>query len=73
MDVLPAVLKWLALALPAAHVFGGMRSALQGVTRWDHLLAAGVLNVVWMLAAAWLFTSQLRAARIKGALVSIGE
>ncbi len=73
VDVLPAVLKWIALALPASHVFEGMRAALGGVMRWDHLAVAGALNVVWMLAAAWLFASQLRAARIKGALVSIGE
>ncbi len=73
VDVLPPVLKALALALPASHVFEGMRAAMAGVARWDHLAAAGALNVVWMAAAAWLFASQLRAARIKGALVSIGE
>lgn len=73
VDVLPSVLKAVALALPASHVFEGMRAAMAGVARWDHLAAAGALNVVWMAAAAWLFASQLRAARIKGALVSIGE
>lgn len=73
VGILPPVLKYIALALPASHVFEGMRGALAGVARWDHLAAAGALNVVWMAAAAWLFASQLRAARIKGALVSIGE
>lgn len=73
VDVLPSVLKAVALALPASHVFEGMRAAMAGVARWDHLAAAGALNVIWMAAAAWLFASQLRAARIKGALVSIGE
>lgn len=73
VDVLPPLLKYIALALPAAHVFEGMRAALAGAVAWDRLALAAVLNVVWMAAAAWLFASQLRAARVKGALVSIGE
>jgi len=73
VDTLPAVIKWIALALPAAHVFEGMRAALAGVVRWDHLAAAAGLNVLWLLVAAWLFARQFRAARTKGALISIGE
>lgn len=73
VDVLPAVLKWIALALPAAHVFEGMRGALAGQALWGHLLAAIGLNLFWLVAASWLFARQFRAARVKGALISIGE
>ncbi len=74
VSVLPAVLQPVALALPAAHVFEGLRAALEtGVVRWDHLAWAAGLNVGWTLAAGLLFARQFRAARERGALLSIGE
>lgn len=74
VSVLPAALRPIALALPSAHVFEGMRAILnQGVIRWDHLAWATGLNIVWMLAAALIFARQFRAARVRGALLSIGE
>src|SRR5580692_3673320 len=55
--VLPAALRPVALALPSAHVFEGMRGILfNGVIRWDHLIAAFALNAVWLAGAALLFT-----------------
>ena len=42
--VLPAALQPVALALPSAHVFEGMRAALAGEVRWDHLAWALGLN-----------------------------
>jgi ABC-2 type transport system permease protein len=72
--VLPVYLRPIALALPSAHVFEGMRAALnQGVIRWDHLVAATALNVLWMTGAIVLFAVQFRAARTRGALLTIGE
>jgi len=72
--VLPAVLRPVALALPSAHVFEGMRAALRdGTIRWDHMAWALGLNVVWMAAATLLFARQFHAARVRGALLSIGE
>ena len=72
--VLPWFLQPVALALPASHVFEGMRAAmLTGVTRWDHLGWAIGLNVVWTIAAAAVFAGQFKAARRRGALLSIGE
>ncbi len=73
VSVLPAVVQPIALALPSSHVFEGMRAALSGVTRWDHLAWAMGLNVIWMAAGIWLFTAQFRQARLRGALLSIGE
>jgi ABC-2 type transport system permease protein len=71
---LPAALRPLALCLPSAHVFEGMRAALAGGgIAWDHLLWASGLNLAWMAAAFLLFARQFRAARIRGALLTIGE
>jgi ABC-2 type transport system permease protein len=72
--VLPAFMQALALAVPAAHVFEGMRAImLNGTVRWDHLAAAFALNAVWLSGAALLFARQFRQARLRGALMSIGE
>ncbi len=72
--VLPAFVRPVALALPSAHVFEGMRAALaHGTVRWDHLVWAFVLNVVWMAGALCVFALQFRRARQGGALLNIGE
>ena len=73
VSVLPAAVQPIALALPSSHVFEGMRAALSGVIRWDHLAWAMGLNIVWMAAGIWLFATQFRQARLRGALLSIGE
>jgi ABC-2 type transport system permease protein len=71
---LPAALQPVALALPSAHVFEGMRGVLlNGEVRWDHLAAAFALNALWVAGAALLFARQFRQARLRGALLSIGE
>lgn len=71
--VLPAAVQPIALALPATHVFEGMRAALRGEFRWDHLGAAVMLNVIWSIAALALFAWQFRRARDRGALLNLGE
>ena len=73
VSVLPAAVQPIALALPSAHVFEGMRAALDGVVRWDHLAWAIGLNAAWMAAGLWLFAAQFRQARTRGALLNIGE
>jgi ABC-2 type transport system permease protein len=74
VSVLPAALRPIALALPSAHVFEGMRAVvLHGEMRWDHLVAAFALNALWLAGAALLFAGQFRQARVRGALMSIGE
>jgi ABC-2 type transport system permease protein len=74
VSVLPWWLQPVALSLPAAHVFEGMRAAVsQGIIRWDHLAWAAGLNLVWTTAAIGLFMQQFQAARRNGALMNIGE
>jgi ABC-2 type transport system permease protein len=72
--VLPVPLREVALALPAAHVFEGMRAAIaHGTIAWGHLAWAAGLNLCWLAAAVVLFARQFRVARERGALISIGE
>jgi ABC-2 type transport system permease protein len=72
--VLPAAIRPIALALPSAHVFEGMRQVLaDGTIAWGHLGWAFGLNLLWMSASALVFAHQFQAARVRGALLSIGE
>jgi ABC-2 type transport system permease protein len=74
VSVLPWWLQKIALLLPAAHVFEGMRAAVSHhIIRWDHLAWAGGLNVLWLSASMLLFNNQFQAARRNGALMNIGE
>jgi ABC-2 type transport system permease protein len=74
ISVLPAGVRPIAEALPAAHVFEGMRAAIaNGAIRWDELGWAFGLNAVWMAVSVLLFMHQFHAARVRGALLSIGE
>jgi ABC-2 type transport system permease protein len=74
VSVLPASLRPLALMLPSAHVFEGMRGVvLSGVIEWHHLASAFGLNMIWLALASLLFAWQFHQARVRGALLSIGE
>ena len=74
VSILPPYLQPVALALPAAHVFEGMRAVLAGSAfPWGELAAASGLNLLWLAAATFLFARQFHAARVRGALLSIGE
>ena len=73
VSVLPAPMRAIAFALPSSHVFEGMRAALTGTVRWDDLAWATGLNALWLAALVVLFARQFRQARIRGALLNIGE
>lgn len=72
--VLPPWLQSVALALPSAHVFEGMRSVLlDGQFRWDHLLWAAGLNVVYVALGVLVFRAAIGYAREHGSLMQMGE
>jgi ABC-2 type transport system permease protein len=73
VSALPAGLRPLALALPSAHVFEGLRAILAGGGGGFDLASAFGLNLAWFAAMAFLFRRELAAARRSGALVSLGE
>lgn len=72
--VLPDWLQPVALALPSAHVFEGMRAILiDDVFRLDFFFAAVALNLVYLGIGAGLFLYSFRVARIRGLLLQVGE
>jgi ABC-2 type transport system permease protein len=74
VSALPFWLQPLAQIFPASYVFEGMRAALAGAPpHWGALAAATALNAAWMLAAIAVFAGEFRRARIRGALIRIGE
>lgn len=74
VSVLPAFVRPVAWVLPTSHVFEGMRGVLlEGVVHWDQLATAFGLNAIWLAGAALLFARQFHQARVRGALLSIGE
>jgi ABC-2 type transport system permease protein len=74
VSVLPAFVQPLSWVLPTSHVFEGMRGVLlDGIISWHQLATAFALNMAWLGVAAALFSWQFRQARVRGALLSIGE
>jgi ABC-2 type transport system permease protein len=74
VSVLPMAVRPIALVLPSSHVFEGMRGVLlENTIHWRELGWAFGLNVVWLGLATALFAWQFHEARVRGALLSIGE
>ncbi|MBW4022611.1 MAG: ABC transporter permease [Proteobacteria bacterium] len=74
VSALPVWLQPISRAIPATHVFEGMRAVLlHGHVAWGQMGWAIGLNAVWLTLAGLLFASQFHAARIRGALITIGE
>jgi len=70
---MPAWIRPISLAIPATHVFEGMRAVLagQGLSLQCVLCAAG-LNVVYLTAAALFFRFMYGQARAQGLLAKLG-
>ncbi|MEG3617107.1 ABC transporter permease [Magnetovibrio sp. PR-2] len=74
VDALPQWLQWVALSLPSAHTFEGMRQVLfEGTFSWMHFAWAVGLNAVLLSSATAFFLYMMKQARIKGLLMSQGE
>lgn len=74
VSALPGWLQMIALMLPSAHTFEGMRGVLfDGVFSWSHFWWAAGLNAVLLTAASLFFLHMMKQARIKGLLMQQGE
>ena len=74
ISVLPDWLRPFAYALPASHVFEGMRAVvIEGTVRVDLLINAALLNVVYIVAGMAVFLFFFNIARRRGQLLQIGE
>ncbi len=71
---LPEWLQSVAWALPASHVFEGMREVLiHGVFSSSMFMHAVLLNVLYLAMGGGLFMVAFRAARQRGLLLHVGE
>ncbi len=72
VSVLPPLLQKVALFLPTAHIFEGMREVLAGSTvSLEHLIWAFSLNAVYLIVASWFFAFMFEKAREKGKLAKV--
>lgn len=73
LNSMPAWLQPIALAIPATHVFEGMREVLAGHgLSLNRILAAAGLNVLYLIAAGLFFRFMYGQAREKGLLAKLG-
>lgn len=71
---LPEWLQLVAAALPASHVFEGMRAVLfEGQFRVDLLFNAVALNIVYLAGGISAFLGFFQLARARGQLLQVGE
>jgi ABC-2 type transport system permease protein len=74
VSILPSWVQTLSAALPASYVFEGMRAVLiEHSVRIDLLMAAAMLNVLWLAAGVAGFLIFHRQARERGMLLQVGE
>ncbi|HUK61138.1 MAG TPA: ABC transporter permease, partial [Stellaceae bacterium] len=71
---LPHWLQYVAWSLPSAHVFEGMRTVMfEQRFAWDHFVAAGALDLVYLGIGAAAFLYAFGLARRRGSLMAQGE
>jgi ABC-2 type transport system permease protein len=74
VDILPGPMQAVAAAVPASHVFEGMRTVLTGGgVGWGSLAAAAVLDLAYAAGALWFFRRMLVAVRRGGGLSRFAE
>ena len=74
IGVLPAPMQAIADAIPAAHVFEGMRDVLlRGVFDVTLLYRALALDALYLALGVALFAAAVRGARRRGTLLQMGE
>ena len=74
VSILPDWLQAVSWALPSAYVFEGMRAVIfDDTVRFDHLLRALALNIVYIAAGGAYFLHTFHVSRRKGLLMGIGE
>ena len=74
VSILPDWLQAVSWALPSAYVFEGMRAVIfDDTVRFDHLLRALALNIVYIAAGGAYFLHIFHVSRRKGLLMGIGE
>lgn len=74
VSILPVWLQYVAWALPAAHVFEGMRAVMFArAFPLDHFLWAAALDALYLAAGVAVFLYAFNLARRRGSLLQTGE
>ena len=74
ISLLPEWLQWVSNALPASHVFEGLRALVkENVVATGHLWAAFGLNCLYMAGSMALLQFSFNSARKQGTLLQTGE
>ena len=74
VSIFPEWLQPVSLAIPASHVFEGMRTVLfEKVFDWHAFRSAVLLNLVWISAAISLYYHAFYQARQRGSLLNAGD
>ncbi|MDE2167474.1 MAG: ABC transporter permease [Alphaproteobacteria bacterium] len=74
VSILPVWLQDVAWAIPAAHVFEGMRAVMfHGRFPVAHLAAAGALDLLYLAVGIGAFLVAFEIARRRGSLLQSGE
>ena len=74
ISTLPEWLQMIALALPASHVFEGMRAVMvDHVVRWELMGYAAMLNIVYLVLGSAAFFALFEKSRESGQFIHIGE
>ncbi len=71
VSALPSFLQSIALALPSAHVFEGMRAVLQGDFPFTTLGYAFLTNAIYLVFALWFFYMMFSRAKKRGLLLKL--
>lgn len=72
VSVLPPFLRPISLAIPATHVFEGMRAVvISGSFSLEHIVWATLLNIVWFVLSVFLFFKMFDYVREKGRLTKL--
>tara|TARA_B100001245_G_scaffold232031_1_gene213647 strand:+ start:324 stop:1115 length:792 start_codon:yes stop_codon:yes gene_type:complete len=74
LSILPNWLQIIAKGLPLVYIFEEVRSILlNNVVNYSNITSALILNLVYFIAAVFIFYASFHGARKKGTLINIGE
>lgn len=74
VSTLPVWLQHVALAMPAAHVFEGMRGVMvDHVFHSGQLIDAALLNLIYLALSSLVFLWAFHGARKRGKILQMGE
>ena len=67
LSILPSYIQKVAMLLPTSYIFEGMRGILtNGIFNWQNLIIAGILDIIYLIAACIFFFKIFNYAKKSG-------